>query len=47
MGIVFPGDAELKNRLRPTHVAVDLTDVERTDIDDALDHDTEDPSDDV
>jgi Z1 domain len=43
MGIVFPGDAELKNRLRATHVAVDLTDVERTDINEALDNDTEDP----
>jgi hypothetical protein len=42
MGIVFPGDADTKNRLRATHLAVDLTDVERTDIDDALDNDTED-----
>ena len=37
----FPGDAETKNRLRATHLAVDLSDVERTDIEDALDNDTE------
>jgi hypothetical protein len=41
VGIVFPGDAQEKNRIQATHVAVDLSDVEREDLDDALDQDTE------
>jgi hypothetical protein len=40
-GIVFPGDPETK-RIQATHVAVDLSDVETEDVDDALATDTED-----
>lgn len=41
MGVVFPGNAQQKNRIQATHVAVDLTDVESDDVDEALDQDTE------
>lgn len=41
-GIVFPGDRS-SPQIRATHVAVDLTDVEATDLDEALDVDTESP----
>ncbi len=40
MGIVFPGD-RTAHRVQATHVSVDLTDVESTDLDEALDIDTE------
>ncbi|TFC42960.1 MULTISPECIES: Z1 domain-containing protein [Cryobacterium] len=41
-GIVFPGNAQLKNQITGSHVAVDLSDVEKEDLEEALDHDTED-----
>ena len=41
MGLVFPGTAEKKNRVQATYVAVDLTDVETEDLDEALNRDTE------
>jgi hypothetical protein len=41
VGLVFPGYAGAKNSVSATHLAVDLTDVEQEDLDDALDHDTE------
>ena len=41
MGVVFPGDAQQKNRVQATHVAVDLSDVEHEDLNDALDNDSE------
>lgn len=39
-GIVFPGDVRTK-AVQATHVAVDLTDVETDELDEALDFDTE------
>jgi Z1 domain len=42
-GIVFPGDVKSKS-VRASYVAVDLTDVEADDLDDALTTDTEDPA---
>jgi hypothetical protein len=39
IGLVFPGDAEEKSKIKATHVAVDLTDVETEDLDDALNGD--------
>jgi hypothetical protein len=44
LGMVFPGAAAERNRVRDAYVAVDLSDVEREDIDEALDNDTEDGS---
>jgi hypothetical protein len=44
MGLVFPGEAQARNRIRATHVAVDLTDVEREDLEEALNSDTESPA---
>ncbi len=41
MGIVFPGDRTGKKQVQATHLAVDLSDVEREDVDAALDTDTE------
>ncbi|MCZ7425500.1 Z1 domain-containing protein [Micromonospora sp. WMMA1949] len=40
MGITFPGDVRTKS-IRASHVAVDLTDVESENVDEALDVDTE------
>jgi hypothetical protein len=40
VGIVFPGERTAK-KVQATHVAVDLTDVENPDLDEALDTDTE------
>ncbi|MBM0255492.1 Z1 domain-containing protein [Micromonospora sp. 4G55] len=40
MGITFPGDVQTKS-IQATHVAVDLTDVESENVDEALDVDTE------
>lgn len=40
MGITFPGDVRTKS-VQATHVAVDLTDVESENVDEALDVDTE------
>jgi hypothetical protein len=40
LGITFPGDAKTKS-IQATHVAVDLTDVESENVDEALDVDTE------
>lgn len=40
LGIVFPGDRTAK-QIQATHVAVDLSDVESTDLEEALDVDTE------
>ncbi|GAA3442422.1 Z1 domain-containing protein [Planomonospora venezuelensis] len=40
MGITFPGDVQTKT-VKATHVAVDLTDVESENVDEALDVDTE------
>jgi hypothetical protein len=41
MGVVFPGNAQQRNRIQATHVAVDLSDVESDEVDEALDQDTE------
>ncbi|TYB58921.1 hypothetical protein FXF51_35950 [Nonomuraea sp. PA05] len=41
LGITFPGDVETKS-VQATHVAVDLTDVESENVDEALGVDTED-----
>lgn len=41
LGLVFPGNAQVKNRVAATYMAVDLTDVETVDLDDALEEDTE------
>ncbi|MBB5775047.1 Z1 domain-containing protein [Nonomuraea jabiensis] len=41
LGIIFPGDVRTKS-IRATHVAVDLTDVESENVDEALGVDTED-----
>ncbi|MEU8003154.1 Z1 domain-containing protein [Catellatospora sp. NPDC049111] len=43
MGITFPGDVRTKS-IQATHVAVDLTDVESENVDEALDVDTEEMS---
>ncbi|GIF96587.1 Z1 domain-containing protein [Catellatospora citrea] len=43
MGVIFPGDAGTK-KIQATHVAVDLTDVESENVDEALDTDTEEPA---
>jgi hypothetical protein len=40
MGITFPGDVQTKS-IQATHLAVDLTDVESENVDEALDVDTE------
>src|SRR5262245_3536389 len=42
-GIVFPGDVQTKG-VQATHVAVDLSDVESDELDEALDVDTEEAS---
>lgn len=42
IGLVFPGDANRNNRVRAKYMAVPLTDVVAEDIDDILNHDTED-----
>lgn len=42
-GIVFPGDAKTKS-VQASYVAVDLTDVEADDLDEALTVDTEEPA---
>lgn len=42
-GIVFPGDVQTKS-VQATHVAVDLSDVESDELDEALDVDTEEAS---
>ncbi|GAA4570277.1 Z1 domain-containing protein [Planotetraspora kaengkrachanensis] len=43
LGITFPGDVRTKS-VQATHVAVDLTDVESENVDEALDTDTEEMS---
>lgn len=43
IGLVFPGQPAEKNSVRATHLAVDLTDVEQEDLEDAIDTDTELP----
>ncbi|MFB6726263.1 Z1 domain-containing protein [Kribbella sp. NPDC056345] len=41
IGLVFPGQAAKKNSVVATHLAVDLTDVEQEDLEDAIETDTE------
>jgi hypothetical protein len=41
LGLVFPGQPAAKNSVTATHLAVDLTDVEQVDLEDAIDTDTE------
>ncbi|MEV6306041.1 Z1 domain-containing protein [Actinoplanes sp. NPDC051861] len=41
MGITFPGDPSSQRRIQASHVAVDLSDVESENLDEALDVDTE------
>ena len=41
IGLVFPGQPAAKNSVIATHLAVDLTDVEQEDLEDAIDTDTE------
>jgi hypothetical protein len=41
IGLVFPGNPEGRNSVSATYLAVNLTDVEQDDLDEALDNDTE------
>lgn len=41
LGLVFPGEAQRKNRVAAEYVAVDLSDVEAVDLDDALEGEAE------
>lgn len=42
LGLVFPGDADDRTRIQASHVAVDLSLVERVDLDEYLNQDLED-----
>jgi hypothetical protein len=44
VGLVFPGHPARKNSVTATHLAVDLTDVEQEDLEDAIGTDTEQPA---